>query len=578
MAVTRRFISLINNRFYNLSYSAIFTADMAEQFPWFQSYPDFVPQTVDNNKYESLAAVFDNVVAKYGDQVAFQNMDVTMTYNQLKANVDAFAWYLQNNTNLKPGDRIAIQMPNLLQFPVAMFAAIKCGFVAVNTNPLYTAEEMKHQYNDSGAKALVILENFASNYQKIIKDTNVETVIVTRIGDMLGGVKGGIVNLVVKHVKKMVPAYDLPKAIKFKDVLAAGKGKAPTPVSLSHKDMAFLQYTGGTTGVSKGAVLTHGNICSQLSQIDGWLTGLFKGGEVVITALPLYHIFALTANCLTFFNYGARNVLITNPRDMKAFIKDLKKNPFALITGVNTLFNGLLNQPDFKDVDFSKLKIALGGGMAVQDAVATNWQEVTGSPLLEAYGLSETSPAATINPTNGTHKMGTIGLPIPNTDIKIFDDDKKEVAYGERGEIGIKGPQVMAGYWNRPEATEECMHGEYFLTGDIGIIDDDGFFRIVDRKKEMVCVSGFNVYPSEVEAVIFEHPKVLEVGVRSEPDEKTNEAVMAFVVKKDDSLTETEVREFCKEKLTNYKRPKHIVFRDELPKSNVGKILRRKLV
>jgi long-chain acyl-CoA synthetase len=425
----------------------------------------------------------------------------------------------------------------------------------------------------------VILENFAANYQAIKEDTDIETVIVTRIGDKLGGLKGGIVNLVVKHVKKMVPEFNLPEAVSFKTILSVGSGKQPSAVSLSHTDMAFLQYTGGTTGVSKGAILTHGNICGQLGQIDGWLSGLFKDGkEVVITALPLYHIFALTANCLTFFNYGSRNVLITNPRDMPAFLKDLKKNPFSLITGVNTLFNGLLNQPSFKELDFSNLKIALGGGMAVQDAVAKKWQEVTGSPLLEAYGLSETSPAATINPTDGSHRMGTIGLPIPNTDLKIFDDERKEVAIGERGEIGIKGPQVMAGYWNRPEETAECMHGDYFLTGDIGIMEPDGFFKIVDRKKEMVCVSGFNVYPSEVEAVISSHPGVLEVGVRSEPDPKTTECVMAFVVKKDDSLTEQEIRDFCREKLTNYKVPKKVVFRDELPKSNVGKILRRKLV
>ena len=552
---------------------------MSKQFPWFKSYPDFVPQTVDENKYKSLAHVFENVVKKYGDQVAFQNMDVTLTYNQLKAEVDAFAYFLQNETNLKVGDRVVIQMPNLLQFPVAMFAVIKCGFVAVNTNPLYTPEEMKHQYKDSGAKALIILENFANNYQKIQHDTEIETVIVTRIGDMLGGLKGTIVNTVVKHIKKMVPAFDLPNAISFKSVLKENKGNSPKTVEISHKDMAFLQYTGGTTGVSKGAILTHGNICSQLSQVDGWLTGLFTHGEpVVITALPLYHIFALTANCLAFFNYGSRNVLITNPRDMKAFLKDLKKNPFSLITGVNTLFNGLLNQPTFKDIDFTNLKISLGGGMAVQDAVATKWQDVTGSPLLEAYGLSETSPAATINPTDGSHRMGTIGLPIPNTEIRIFDEDKKEVPTGERGEIGIKGPQVMAGYWNRPDATKEVMHGDYFLTGDIGIMDEDGFFKIVDRKKEMVCVSGFNVYPSEVEAVISSHPKVLEVGVRSEPHPKTTECVMAFIVKKDDSLTEDEIKDFCKDKLTNYKHPKIVVFRDDLPKSNVGKILRRKLV
>lgn len=552
---------------------------MSKQFPWYKSYPEFVPQTVDENKYKSLAQVFEDVVEKYGDKVAFQNMDVTLTYNQLKAEVDAFAYFLQNKTNLEVGDRVAIQMPNLLQFPVAMFAVIKCGFVAVNTNPLYTPDEMRHQYKDSGAKALVILENFASNYQSIQNDTDIETVIVTRIGDMLGGLKGTIVNTVVKHVKKMVPAYDLPNAISFKSVLKDNSGKSPNEVNITHKEMAFLQYTGGTTGVSKGAILTHGNICSQLSQVDGWLTGLFKDGEaVVITALPLYHIFALTANCLAFFNYGSRNVLITNPRDMKAFLKDLKKNPFSLITGVNTLFNGLLNQPTFKDIDFSNLKISLGGGMAVQDAVAIKWQEVTGSPLLEAYGLSETSPAATINPTDGSHRMGSIGLPIPNTEIRIFDEDKKEVASGERGEIGIKGPQVMAGYWNRPDATKEVMHGDYFLTGDIGIMDEDGFFKIVDRKKEMVCVSGFNVYPSEVEAVISSHPKVLEVGVRSEPHPKTTECVMAFIVKKDDSLTEDEIKDFCKDKLTNYKHPKIIVFRDELPKSNVGKILRRKLI
>ena len=552
---------------------------MSKQLPWLKSYPDFVPQTIDENKYKSLAQVFEDVVKTFGDKVAFQNMDVTLTFNQLKIEVDAFAYFLQNNTNLIVGDRVAIQMPNLLQFPVAMFAVIKCGFVAVNTNPLYTPDEMRHQYKDSGAKALVILENFASNYQSIQNDTDIETVIVTRIGDMLGGLKGSIVNTVVKHVKKMVPAYDLPNSISFKSVLKDNSGKSPKQVNITHKDMAFLQYTGGTTGVSKGAILTHGNICSQLSQVDGWLTGLFTHGEpVVITALPLYHIFALTANCLAFFNYGSRNVLITNPRDMKAFLKDLKKNPFSLITGVNTLFNGLLNQPTFKDIDFSNLKISLGGGMAVQDAVAIKWQEVTGSPLLEAYGLSETSPAATINPTDGSHRMGTIGLPLPNTEIRIFDEDKKEVPTGERGEIGIKGPQVMAGYWNRPDATKEVMNGDYFLTGDIGIMDKDGFFKIVDRKKEMVCVSGFNVYPSEVEAVISSHPKVLEVGVRSEPHPKTTECVMAFIVKKDDSLTEDEIKDFCKDKLTNYKHPKIVVFREELPKSNVGKILRRKLV
>ncbi len=551
---------------------------MSENFAWLNSYPSHVPKTVDPLKYESIVSVFDNAIKKYGDLVAFQNMDVTLTFNELNDLVNAFAWYLQNKTNLKKGDRVAIQMPNLLQFPVAMFGVLKAGMVAVNTNPLYTPAEMLHQYKDSGAKAIVILENFGSNYQEIESQLDIDEVIVTRIGDLLGGLKGSIVNLVVKHVKKMVPPFKLSKSTSFKEALAAGKGKSPEPIVVGHDDIAFLQYTGGTTGLSKGAILTHGNICGNLSQIDAWLTGLFTDGkEVVITALPLYHIFALTANCLTFFNYGARNVLITNPRDMKSFLKDMKKNPFSLITGVNTLFNGMLNQPTFKDIDFSKLKVSLGGGMAVQDSVALKWQEVTNSPLLEAYGLSETSPAATINPCDGSHRMGTIGLPIPNTDVRILDDDKNEVPVGERGEIAIKGPQVMPGYWEKPEATAEVLHNGYFLTGDIGIMNEDGFFKIVDRKKEMVCVSGFNVYPSEVEAVISDHPKVLEVGVRSEPDAKTTEAVMAFVVRKDDSLTEDEVRDFCREKLTAYKVPKIVVFRDELPKSNVGKILRRKL-
>jgi long-chain acyl-CoA synthetase len=551
---------------------------MSENFAWYQSYPSNIPQTIDPKKYDSIVSMYDHAVERFGDLIAFQNMDVKLSFNQLNAYVEAFAWYLQNKTNLKPGDRVAIQMPNLLQFPVAMFGVLKAGMVAVNTNPLYTPSEMLHQYKDSGAKALVILENFGSNYQEIEDQLNIDTVIVTRIGDLLGGLKGGIVNFVVKKVKKMVPAFTLKKSTSFKSVLAESKGKKPELVEIGLDDYAFLQYTGGTTGLSKGAILTHGNICGNLSQVDAWLTGLFDDGkEVVITALPLYHIFALTANCLTFFNYGARNVLVTNPRDMKAFMKDLKKNPFSLITGVNTLFNGMMNQPQFTEIDFSKLKVSLGGGMAVQDAVAKRWQDLTNSPLLEAYGLSETSPAATINPCNGSHRMGTIGLPVPSTDIKILDDDLNEVAQGERGEIAIKGPQVMAGYWEKPEETKAVFHNDYFLTGDIGVMDSDGFFRIVDRKKEMVCVSGFNVYPSEVEAVLSDHPKVLEVGVRSEPDPKTTESVMAFVVKRDESVTEEELKEFCREKLTAYKIPKKIVFRDELPKSNVGKTLRRLL-
>ena len=551
---------------------------MSEDFLWYKSYPSDVPKTVDPLKYASLSAVYNDTIDRFGDLVAFQNMDVQLTFNQLNEYVNAFASYLQKNTSLQKGDRIAIQMPNLLQFPVALFASLKLGLTVVNTNPLYTPQEMKHQFKDAGVKALVILENFAANYQKIEKDLAIETVIVTRIGDLLGGIKGGIVNFVVKKVKKMVPSYNLPNSVRFKDAIKQGWGQQPTEAHLTHEDIAFLQYTGGTTGVSKGAILTQGNICGNLSQIDGWLSGLFKDGkEVVITALPLYHIFALTANCITFFKYGAKNVLITNPRDMKAFMKDLKKNPFSFITGVNTLFNGMLNQKDFSSVDFSKLKISLGGGMAVQDAVAKKWEEVTNSPLLEAYGLSETSPAATINPTDGSHRMGRIGLPICSTDIKVLDDDGNEVAQGERGELAIKGPQVFAGYWQQEEATKEAFHNGYFLTGDVGIMDEDGFFRIVDRKKEMVNVSGFNVYPSEVEAAISDHPKVLEVGVRGVPSDKSTEVVKAFVVKKDPSLSEQELIEFCKERLTAYKVPKEVVFKEELPKSNVGKILRRLL-
>jgi len=547
-------------------------------FQWLKSYPSFVPANVNLDGYNSIVDIYEEGLVKYTDKIAYKNMDVEMSFTELGEYVDAFTWYLQNKTNLKKGDRIALQMPNLLQFPVAIFACLKAGLVLVNTNPLYTAEEMRHQYKDSGAKAIVILENFACNLEKIIGETEIETVITTTIGDMLGGLKGSITNFVVRKIKKMVPPFNLPNAIPFKQCLAEGKGKKPTAVELNQGDLAFLQYTGGTTGVSKGAMLTHGNLCANVQQVEAWINELFEEGkETIITALPLYHIFALTANCIVFYRYGTKNVLVTNPRDMKAFCKDLKKNPFSVITGVNTLFNGLLNQETFRNLDFSKMKLALGGGMAVQDAVADRWQKITNTPLLEAYGLSETSPAATINPVDGSHQRGSIGLPMPNTDIKIFDDDKKEVPQGEPGEIGIKGPQVMKGYWNKPEETAKCFHGDYFLTGDIGLMKEDGFFKIVDRKKEMINVSGFNVYPNDVEKAISACDKVLEVGVRGEKTESGSEFVKAFVIKKDQSLTAEEVIAFCHERLTNYKVPKEVVFRDELPKSNVGKILRRLL-
>ena len=546
-------------------------------FPWLKSYPDFVSPTTEIN-YQNIVEIYEQSIKNFGNKVAYKNMDEELTYNEVNECVDSLVWYFQNKTNLKKGDKVALQMPNLLQYPIAIFACLKAGFVIVNTNPLYTADEMLHQYKDSGAKAVIIVENFAYNLEKILSKTDIETIITTTIGDLLGTLIGGLVNFVIRNVKKMVPAYSLPGNISLKKILKENKGKKGEPVVINAEDTAFLQYTGGTTGVSKGAELTHENICANVSQVEEWIgENIEHGEEVIITALPLYHIFALTANCLTFFRYGAKNILITNPRDMPKFCADLKKNPFSVITGVNTLFIGLMNQEVFKSLDFSKMKLALGGGMAVQDIVAQQWEKLTGSALLEAYGLSETSPAATINPWNNKHKIGSIGLPLPNTDIKIFDDNLKEVKQGDPGEIGIKGPQVMKGYWKREDETKKCMHGDYFLTGDIGTMDEEGFFKIVDRKKEMILVSGFNVYPNDVEKAISENPKVLEVGVRGEKKEDGTEFVRAFIVRKDPSLTEEEVISFCREKLTNYKVPKSISFRDELPKSNVGKILRRLL-
>ena len=546
-------------------------------FPWLESYPDFVSPTTEIN-YQNIVEIYDQSIKNFGDNVAYKNMDVELTYSEIDQHVNALIWFFQNKTNLKKGDKVALQMPNLLQYPVAIFACLKAGLVIVNTNPLYTADEMLHQYKDSGAKAVIIVENFAFNLEKILSQTGIETVITTTIGDLLGGLKGSIVNFVIRKIKKMVPSYSLPGSISLKNILKENSGKKGTSVSINNNDTAFLQYTGGTTGVSKGAELTHGNICANVSQVESWIgKNINEGEEVIITALPLYHIFALTANCLTFFRYGSKNILITNPRDMPKFCADLKKNPFTAITGVNTLFIGLMNQEVFKNLDFSKMKLALGGGMAVQDVVAEQWEKLTGCALLEAYGLSETSPAATINPWNGKHQIGSIGLPLPSTDIKILDDNMKEVKVGEPGEIAIKGPQVMKGYWNRPEETKKSMHGDYFLTGDVGTMDEKGFFKIVDRKKEMILVSGFNVYPNDVEKAISENPKVLEVGVRGEKKEDGTEFVRAFIVKKDPSLTEDEVINFCREKLTNYKVPKSISFREELPKSNVGKILRRLL-
>lgn len=549
---------------------------MTENYPWYKSYPSFAPHEIDPEKYKSLVDILDRAVVKFKDKPAIENMGKCISFKELDALSDAFAWYLQNKTNLKPGDRVAIQLPNLLQFPVVAFGILKTGMIAVNVNPLYTSDEMKHQFNDLGVKAIVILENFAANLEKIKNETKIETVIIAAIGDMLGTLKGAITNFVVRNIKKMVPPFKIENYISFKETIS--HNNKPEEYPLTTKDISFLQYTGGTTGVSKGVTLTHGNICANMAQVDGWLGSVLEEGkEVFITPLPLYHIFSLTANLILGIHLGAKVKLITNPRDMKTFIKEMKKEKFSFFSGVNTLFNGLMNQPDFEKIDFSGLKITLAGGMALQDVVAKKWEKITGNPIIEAYGLSETSPGASVNPIDGNHKIGTIGLPLPSTVFKLLDDNGNEVAQGQAGEIAIKGPQVMQGYWQKPDENAKVFKGDFLLTGDIGIMDDDGFFRIVDRKKEMIIVSGFNVFPNEVEKAISEHPGVLEVGVRGVPDDKTTEAIKAFIVKRNIELTEEEIREFCKEKLTPYKIPKHIVFRDELPKSNIGKILRRKL-
>jgi long-chain acyl-CoA synthetase len=549
-------------------------------FPWYNHYPKGVPREINPDQYKNLPELFEEIFQKHGSNEAYENMGKVLTYAEVDELSNNFAAYLQNEAGLKKGDRMAIQMPNCLQYPIAMIGALKAGIIVVGTNPLYTAREMAHQFKDSGAKAIVIVANFASNLDKILDETEIKTVIVTQLGDMLGGLKGSIVNFVVKNIKKMVPSYNLPTAVKWKDVIKKGKKHSFKKPEIEPSDLAFLQYTGGTTGVSKGAQLSHRNLVAHTMQTKEWFKPLFTEGlqEQMITALPLYHIFALAVNGILMFSIGAKSILITNPRDMPAFIKELKKHPFTLMTGVNTLFNGLLNQPNIKEVDFSHLKGSIGGGMAVQRAVAEKWKDLTGGPLVEGYGLSETSPVLSVNPLDGTERIGTIGMPTPSTDMKILDEDGNEVALGEPGEICGKGPQVMSGYWNKPELNDTTFfNGEWFRTGDIGVQDADGFFKIVDRKKDMINVSGFNVYPNEIEDVIAGMDKVLEVAVIGVPDEKSTEVVKAFVVKKDESLTEQEVIDYCKENLTAYKCPKAVSFEKELPKSNVGKIIRRHL-
>ena len=545
---------------------------------WLENYPAGVPETIDPDHFASLVDILEQSIEKYGEKTAFVNMDSEMSFKELGLKTRDFAAYL-HSTGLKKGDAVAVMMPNLLQYPVALFGILRAGMTVVNVNPLYTPRELKHQLVDSQAKALVILENFAQTYEKIKAEAPLDLVVTTQIGDQLPLLKRSLVNFVVKYIKRMVPSHNLKGTVSFNQALAKGTMADYKRPEVTGDDIAFLQYTGGTTGVAKGAMLSHRNMVANLEQVSSVITPIMNDGEeTIITALPLYHIFALTANCLTFIKHGGKNVLITNPRDMPNFVKELNKYPFSMISGVNTLFNGLLNTKGFKDVNFSNLKIALGGGMAVQRAVAEEWERVTKSRLLEGYGLTECSPVVTVNPYDIEHYTGSIGLPVPSTDMRIVDPEtREEVALGEPGELEVKGPQVMVGYLNRPDATAESIKDGWFATGDMATVDERGYFKIVDRKKDMILVSGFNVYPNEIEDVLADHPKILESAAIGVPHESSGEAVKVFIVAKDKSLTEREVIDFSRENLTGYKVPKLVEFRDELPKSNVGKIIRREL-
>jgi len=545
---------------------------------WLKSYPEGVPADIDANAFNSIPDVFDYAVKKFRDRPSFSNLGTTLTFGQIDQASRNLAAYLQQKAGLKKGDRVAIMMPNLLQDPISLFAILRAGLIVVNVNPLYTARELQHQLKDSGASCIIILENFAHVLQAVIDKTEISHVIVTRMGDCLKFPKSILVNAVIKYVKKMVPAFKLPGAVSFRDALETGSGLSLTPVEITHDDTAFLQYTGGTTGVAKGAILTHKNIVANIEQIHAWIKPIVnEGEEIIVTALPLYHIFSLTAN-LIFMKVGSLSYLITNPRDFKNFVKEISRLRFTALIGVNTLFNALLRTPGFADVDFSRLHISLGGGMAVQRTVAEKWKQVTGCTLVEAYGLTETSPGACINPMDAKEFSGKIGLPFPSTEVSIRDDNDKALPVGETGEVCIRGPQIMAGYWHRPDETDIAINREgWFHSGDIGIMDERGYVQIVDRKKDMILVSGFNVYPNEIEDVLMEHPGITEVGAIGVHDEKSTEVVKVVVVKNDPNLTEEEVKDFARERLTHYKVPKYVEFRDELPKTNVGKILRRAL-
>ena len=545
---------------------------------WLKQYPAGVPADIDPDSYASLREIFEKACAAYGHSPAFTNMGATLTYAQLDELSRAFAAWLQKKSGLAPGDRVALTMPNILQYPIALFGALRAGMVVVNTNPLYTARELEHQLKDSGARVIVIVENFAHVLQQVLPRTELKKVLVTRIGDLLGLPRGAIVNFVLRYVRKQIPQWIIPGALTFKSVLGGGLGLKLEPVILGPEDIAFLQYTGGTTGVAKAAILTHRNMVANVLQASAWIHPSLPSNEelIVITALPLYHIFALTSNCLAFLSLGARNVLITNPRDFKSFVTELRKYRFNFISGVNTLFNALLHTPGFETVDFSALRVTFAGGMALQGVVAARWRAVTGCVITQGWGLTETAPVATANPI-GLDFNGSIGLPVPSTDVSIRDDAGKELPADGTGEICVFGPQVMRGYWNRPDETEIVMFGDWLRTGDIGRMNAAGFVFIEDRKKDMILVSGFNVYPNEVESVAAAHPGVLEVAAVAQPDEKAGEVVALFVVKKDPNLTAQTLIAFCRTELTGYKVPRHVYFRTELPKTNVGKILRRAL-
>ena len=553
---------------------------MSQDRPWFKSYPEGVPHEIDLDEYRSIVSVLESAIDRYRNRPAFSNFGKSLTYGEIDILSKQFAAYLLGELKLKKGDRVAIMMPNCLQYPVAIFGVLRAGLTVVNVNPMYTPRELRHQLSDSGTSVLLVVDNFGKTVQEAIPGlTSLKQVITTGLGDLLGFPKGPLINFVLKYVKKMVPDYDIAGTVRFKDTLTLGRLQTLPEIEIAPEDIAFLQYTGGTTGVAKGAMLTHRNMVANMQQASAWIGRDVKSdGELIVTALPLYHIFALTANCLVFMKFGASNHLITNPRDMPNFVKEISKIQFTAITGVNTLFNGLLNTPGFDQVDFSRLHLTLGGGMAVQRAVADRWKKVTGVTLVEAYGLTETAPAACINPMDLKDYNGAIGLPIPSTDACLKDDDGNLVALGEVGELCIKGPQVMRGYWQRPEETAKVVDADGWLhTGDMAKMDAEGFFYIVDRKKDMILVSGFNVYPNEVEDVIAGLEGVLEVAAIGVPDERSGEVVKVFVVKKDPSLTEEKIKAYCRDNLTGYKQPRYIEFRTELPKTNVGKILRKEL-